>query len=289
MTAARTAGRSLAHRAADWGLWASGAPALSRKVLTRGGRFAILLHGISSFRLQTVPPEAQPHLTSRELAQVLDWLGHRMSFLTPAEFLAGGKPGVLLTFDDGFANNFRNALPVLSSFGAPALFFVTTQHVRNPRQWLDFVRSQAEGGWKELERVPENVARDWYDGLSIEELRELSSHPLATIGSHGVTHAVLNGCTDEELTMELQESKRFLEATTGARIDLFAYPKGEYDERVVRETEKVGYTAAFTIDPASPGIRRLELPRVGIYQADRKYLSLKLSGLHRRPLPLGKP
>ena len=204
MTVAANVGRGLATRTAEWMLWATGAAALSRKALTREGRFVLMLHGISSFRLSTMPRDAQPHLTSDDLARILHWLAPRVSFLSPAEFLAGGKPGVLLTFDDGFANNFGNALPVLSSFDAPALFFVTAQHVTNPRQWLDFARSQAEEGWGELDRVPENVARDWYDGLSIEELRELSAHPLATIGSHVVTHAVLTGCADEQLTMELQ-------------------------------------------------------------------------------------
>src|SRR5579863_6664983 len=39
----------------------------------------------------------------------------------------GGKGRVLLTFDDGFRNNFEVAAPILKKYGAPALFFVSTR------------------------------------------------------------------------------------------------------------------------------------------------------------------
>jgi peptidoglycan/xylan/chitin deacetylase (PgdA/CDA1 family) len=272
--------------AAWWVLWATGVSNVAYGAIARRGRFALLLHGISSHRLRDVFPEAQPHLTSDDLAHLLRWLGRRFMFLTPTEYLAASKPGVLLTFDDGFANNFRNALPVLHAFGAPAILFVSTQHVANPRDWLSFVRLQAERGWGSEEAVPENVATDWYDGMSVEELRQCSAHPLVTIGSHGVAHTVLTECGDEQLVRELRESKSFLERVTGTSISYFAYPRGDYDTRVARQTEAAGYTAAFAVDPIGLRMPHLELPRVGIYEVDRKYLSLKLSGLHRRPLPV---
>lgn len=50
-----------------------------------------------------------------------------------AEALAGGRPlprdAVLLTFDDGYDDNFRFAFPILREFGVPALFFVATGHI----------------------------------------------------------------------------------------------------------------------------------------------------------------
>ena len=266
-------------------LSATGLTALASKAVAKRGRFALLLHGISSHKLENVDREAQPHLTAEDLAQVLDWLRCRFAFLTPQEFLAGKKAGVLLTFDDGFANNFRRALPVLRSFEVPAVFFVTTQHVAVPRDWLGFVRQQAEQAWGSVDAVPEEIAADWYDGMNLEELRECATEPLITIGSHGVTHSVLTECDDEQLTRELRESKAFLEEMTGTAVQYFAYPRGAYDERVVSRTEAAGYSAAFVIDPKGLGSGHLELPRVGIYQADSAYLSLKLSGLHRRPLP----
>lgn len=277
-------GHGRVHSAAGRLLWVTGVTALASRALTSDGRFALLLHGISSRRLQSVDRHTQPHLTSEDLTQLLDWLVRRFAFLTPAEYLAGNKSGVLLTFDDGFANNFRQALPILRSFECPAVFFVSTQHVANPRNWLTFVRQQAEQVWGSLDAVPEDVACDWYDGMSVEELRQSAADPLVTIGSHGVTHSVLTECDDDQLMRELRESKAFLEEVTGEAVECFAYPRGEYDARVARRTGDAGYNAAFVIDSIGLGTHCLELPRVGIYQADRTYLSLKLSGLHRRPL-----
>lgn len=245
-----------------------------------------MFHGVSSRRLPNVDHLAQPHITADELASTLKWLRRRFAFLTPEQFLAGSAPGVLLTFDDGFANNFTNALPLLRSFECPAVFFVSTQHVANPRDWLGFVRFQAQQVWGSLERVPKEVARDWYDGLGADQLRELAADPFATVGSHGVTHSVLTECPDADLALELRESRAYLEDVTGAAVDYFAYPRGQYDARVARQTEGAGYRAAFAIDSIGLGAQNYELPRVGIYQPERWYLELKLSGLHRRPLPL---
>jgi len=277
---------SRAHDTAGWLMWATGFTALASKTLVRNGRFALLLHGVSAHRLPEIDRQAQPHFTVDELAILLEWLSRRFAFLTPEQYLVGDRPGVLLTFDDGFANNFRNALPVLRSFECPALFFVSTQHVADPRDWLGFVRRQAEEVWGSLDSVPEAVARDWYDGLNAEELQTCATDPLVTIGSHGVTHSVLTECADAELIRELRESKSFLQDLTGGAVDHFAYPRGKYDARVAGQTEAAGYAAAFVIDSIGVGAHLFELPRVGIYQADRSYLGLKLSGLHRRPLPL---
>ncbi len=279
--------RGRARDAIAWLTWVTGLVTLGSRTLASGGRFALLLHGVSSHRLPNVDRQAQPHLTAEELALILGWLKKRFAFLTPEQFLTGDRSGVLLTFDDGFANNFHNARPVLQTFECPALFFISTQHVANPRDWLSFVRLKAEQTWGSMDHVPEAVAHDWYDGLSVEELREFSVDPLVTVGSHGVTHSILTECADVELVRELKESKSFLEDVTGGAIDYFAYPRGQYDARVAGQTEAAGYTAAFAIDSTGMAPQAYELPRVGIYQAGRWYLAPKLSGLHRRPLPVG--
>ena len=55
-------------------------------------------------------------------------------------FARGGKPCVLITFDDGYRDNVDVALPILSRFGASATFFLTTAQVENPRlPWWDHV------------------------------------------------------------------------------------------------------------------------------------------------------
>jgi peptidoglycan/xylan/chitin deacetylase (PgdA/CDA1 family) len=278
--------RGAFYRALAWALSASGAATVSRRCLTRDGRFCLLLHGVSSVDVPGAPAAARPHLTAEDLSRILDWTSRRFPLLTPDQFLSGELPGVLLTFDDGLANNHANALPVLRSFKAPALFFVSTQHVLDPTNWLGFVREQAGRGWSDRAQIPMAVAADWYDGMSVDQLRECASDPLVTIGAHSVTHAILTECSDEQLEKELVESRSFLESVVQDKVDQFAYPRGDYDARVMGAVERAGFAAAYVIDSANIGTARFEIPRIGVYRSDKGYLSLKMSGLHRRPLPL---
>jgi peptidoglycan/xylan/chitin deacetylase (PgdA/CDA1 family) len=205
-----------------------------------------------------------------------------------AEFLNTDKPGVLLTFDDGLANNHVNALPVLQEFNAPAIFFVSTQHVTDPQNWLPATRLLARKGWGMEEAVPEEIARDFYNGMSQEQLAECATHPLITIGSHTISHPFLTRCELQELEEELVGSKQVLEKITGRKIDFLAYPTGDYDARVAQAARSAGYRAAFAVDALNVASPLFEIPRVGIYASDASYLSLKLSGLHRRPLRSGQ-
>ena len=119
--------------------------------------------------------------------------------------------------------------------------------------------------------------------MSRADLGACAEHPLVTIGSHTVSHPRLTRCDDAALAAELEESRRLLEDWCGATVDLFAYPKGDYDLRVARAVRDAGYRAAFAEDPVGAGLPDFEIPRIGLYAHDAAYLSAKLSGLHRRP------
>jgi peptidoglycan/xylan/chitin deacetylase (PgdA/CDA1 family) len=255
-----------------------------RAFLARSGRFVLMFHGIHRKVWPGVSPSSQSGLTSEELREILGWLVPRFRILSPHQFFRTDSHGALLTFDDGLANNVTNALPVLESFGAPAVLFVTTQHVINPRNWLPFTKKKVAGNWDSEAEVPPDVGADLFDGMSLEQLRACAAHPLISIGSHSVSHPFLTRCDEGDLTHELVDSKRFLEDVSGEACDLFAYPTGDYDGRVAAAVRRAGYRYAFAVDAKGSGPSRYEIPRVGIYRAGRAYLDLKLSGLHRRPI-----
>ncbi len=260
-----------------------GLDALCRRILVKDGRFAVVLHGVSAQRVEGVPREVQPSFSAGELEAALAWIGARFGFLSPEAFLRG-EPGVLLTLDDGLANNATNALPVLERFGAPAVFFASARHVRSPRDWLGPVRRLARSHWGEESKVPEALAADFFDGMSAEQLAACGRHPLVTIGGHSETHPLLTGCSDEALQAELVGSRRYLQQVSGQPVDLFAYPTGDYDRRVASAVRAAGYRAAFALDSRAVGMPAFEIPRVGLYGSAPGYLALKLSGLHRPPL-----
>ncbi len=257
---------------------------LSLNRWARTGRFALNLHGVSSHRRPEIPKHHQPHHAVAEFRRVLHWLGERFAFLGAEEFLGSDRPGVLLTFDDGHANNLVNILPILEEFRAPGVFFVASQHVLNPRDWLSFTCEKVRRGWGSAEAVPGEVAADCFDGLSPEQLATLARSPWAVIGAHTVTHPSLPTCNEVELARELAESRRALQQITGQPVDLFAYPYGDYDRRVAQAVRAAGYRAAFAVDPLPVGMPGYEIPRIGIYASRPIYLTLKMSGLHRRPV-----
>lgn len=259
-------------------LWRTGASRLARAVLARGGRFVLELHGVASRRLAELPRDVQPSFTRAELAALLDWLRPRFPFLKPEELFEDDASGVLLTFDDGYANHVDVALPLLEERGAPAVFFVATRHVRDPGDWLPAIRAL------QLGPLTPELRRDLFDGMSADQLRAAAASPLVTIGSHTVSHPFLTRLGDADLARELAESKRFLEDVTGRAVDLFAYPTGDYDRRTISAVRDAGYRAAFVERSRGLGGGRWEIPRVGLYSSDPAYLSAKLSGLFQGPI-----
>lgn len=270
-------------------LWWTRFSELARKILATNGRFVVELHGVSSRCYADQLSSAHAPLTARDLDRILAWIAARFRFLTAGDLLETDRPGVVLTFDDGFANNFTTVLPLLEQHRAPAVFFVTTQHVYRPDDWLPATRRAALLSGHTPDSVPVDLAADLYNGLSVDQLRACARSGLVTIGSHTVSHPMLSGCPSEQLESELQDSKAFLEQICGRPVDLFAYPSGDCDSRVVQAARRSGYRAAFVEEPKilgmeSLGMERFVIPRIGLYSSAPAYLSAKLSGLFRRPV-----
>ncbi|HEX9639345.1 MAG TPA: glycosyltransferase [Acidobacteriota bacterium] len=270
-------------RSSAFVLWVSGITHLSRRLLAQRGRFVLLFHGVVRQPYSDFPAAAQPYPTQDQLRSIFGWLRERFDFLTSRDLMESRKPGVLLTFDDGLANNHTNVVPVLAEFNAPAVFFVTTQHMIQPNDWLPATRQLLAEHWNGRP-VPPEVAVDLFDGMSRGQIAELGQHPLVEIGSHSVTHPLLTQCGSDRLRLELEESRRQLQEVSGQPVDLFAYPTGDYDRRVAEAVRAAGYRAAFAMESYRIGLPAFEIPRIGIYASDRAYLSVKLSGLHRKQL-----
>src|SRR5205814_186832 len=74
------------------------------------------------------------------------------------------------------------------------------------------------------------------------------------IGSHTATHPILTRVSDERLRLELSDSRSRIEGMLCRDVDLFCYPNGDYDERVVRAVQTAGYRCAVTVEPGFNGI-----------------------------------
>jgi peptidoglycan/xylan/chitin deacetylase (PgdA/CDA1 family) len=116
-----------------------------------------------------------------------------------------------ITFDDGYRDNFENAVPILERFGLPATFFVVSQWIgTDVVPWWD---RQA------------GVRYPWMSWPEVQALQQRGFH----IGAHTRTHVDLGAVTGAAAELEILGARRDLESGLGAAVDLFAYPYGRQD------------------------------------------------------------
>ena len=150
----------------------------------------------------------------------------------------GPGPVLVLTFDDGWAGTFRNALPVLTKYSYPAVIFVTR----------DFVGRKG-----------------FCDRAMLQEAAQAG----VEIGVHGTTHRMLSGLTDEEIYSEFAECKDFLEQMLSKPIRLASLPGGDVNIRIVGCAVKAGLECLATSQPGinDPGTSAFCLRRIAIRES----------------------
>jgi peptidoglycan/xylan/chitin deacetylase (PgdA/CDA1 family) len=119
--------------------------------------------------------------------------------------------------------------------------------------------------WEQLKPVPPieqqtrlQKIRDWagvgkgsrpdFQSMSLAELKEMGKSRLTDIGAHTVSHPALAFHAPEFQKKELAESKSFLEEITERKIDLLAYPYGNYNKDTARIAADLNFSAAFTTE-----------------------------------------
>lgn len=174
--------------------------------------------------------------------------------LTLAEFQAFMKKdielpknSVLITFDDGFKDNYINGYPALKKYGFNATIFLISGRVdRNPREY-----DPADAQFLSEEDIFNSTDVFSYYG---------HTHDFHERDGNGESYLTIK--TREEITKDLQKNFTIIGDTTA-----FAYPFGIYDNQTLDILEELNVELAFTIKDgmASPDDSLLEIPRRGIY------------------------
>jgi peptidoglycan/xylan/chitin deacetylase (PgdA/CDA1 family) len=108
--------------------------------------------------------------------------------------------------------------------------------------------------------------------LTPENLNQLSTSDCVTIGSHTHGHELLDQLDLPEILQTLQTANQHIIRMTGFLPKHFAYPNGNFNERVIDQVKKMGFETAVTTIPGmwSYSNCRLEIPRLGIGRFETK-------------------
>lgn len=156
-------------------------------------------------------------------------------------FFINNKPvpnkSIVITFDDGYKDNFENAYPVLKEFGFNATIFVITSTVDANKNYLTSLQI------KELEE----------NGIDIE--------------SHTVKHEQLDKLTYAEQITTLKNSREYIEKLLGKQKKYTAYPFGKWNDDTIKAVKEAGYSMVFTTESGWGNKSQ------GIYELHRVYVS----------------
>ncbi|MBI5970724.1 MAG: polysaccharide deacetylase family protein [Deltaproteobacteria bacterium] len=162
------------------------------------------------------------------------------------------EKSVMITFDDGYLDNFVYAYPHLRANGIKATVFAVTG-------WMDAASNQSEekklSGLDELKKRP--PTHNYCKSLIAEGLFhravmnwdmavEMHGTGLVEFHSHTATHALCDAITKDDLARELELSKETVELNIGRPCSALCWPKGRFNALAVETAKEAGYRGVFT-------------------------------------------
>jgi peptidoglycan/xylan/chitin deacetylase (PgdA/CDA1 family) len=160
--------------------------------------------------------------------QQMDWLAtngyHPVDFADLRAYFAGTrvlqhKP-VVITLDDGYADLYTTAYPILKTYNFKAVAYIVTTFVGTPRY------------------------------VTADQVIEMD-HNGIQIASHTLNHVNLARTSAYWVTYQLATSKSWLERLLGHPVVDFAYPSGKFSSQAVYALQATGYDTAVTEMPGT--------------------------------------
>jgi peptidoglycan/xylan/chitin deacetylase (PgdA/CDA1 family) len=178
----------------------------------------------------------------------------------------------VVTFDDGYANNLTQALPILADLKVPATLFLATGFI-GKHEPFPFDDWQAKGS--------SSVPADAWQALTLEQCRELQASGLIELAAHTHMHQDFRGRLDD-FRNDLRQCRAFLRDELGIAGPSFAFPYGTKKlgfsgpelARVVRE---LGFECSLTTESE---LARIDGDRFdwGRFQVDQRDSAAVLAG-----------
>lgn len=233
------------------------------------------------------------------------FLKKHFTFLYPEEFFEAEPDrglNVVISFDDGYKDNYDIAFPILKNYQVKTIFFVVTS-VIGTNEWLlhDKLRLLVSNN-QILEITVERALKEMNNGMALpNEIMVLSKKNIANADSkvmmlnwaelreikhfsfkvmpHTANHDVLSLLNKHEQRNEIKESINKIDFELNQKSTYMAYPNGLFDSRTIDVLRSSGIKYGFTTISGTntENSKKLELKRVGINASDSvPVLHLKL-------------
>lgn len=128
--------------------------------------------------------------------QFLQEGGYETIFFEDLSHLEDFEKPVLLTFDDGYDDNYTELFPILKKYQAKATIFVIPKHIGANHK------------------------------MTAEQIQEMAQSGLVSIQSHTYSHGNLSQMDEQTLIFEMEQSRDYLTALTGQVPFVVCYPEG---------------------------------------------------------------
>lgn len=212
------------------------------------------------------------------------FLHDNVRVFTPNTFSTNDQEtGVLITFDDGYEDNFSVAMPILQKYSIKPIVFVSPYYITHTRdiphwtQALDWIKSanvsqdipfsslskylkyNSRGGlmiqsfYKTIIDTPCSKTKSTHPGsrayMTPDEIYQLSANGYAEIGNHTYTHPCLSTLDRNAQLLEMLFAQIQLKNLTGIYPQYFAYPYGSkdsYNRHSIELAEILRFKNSFT-------------------------------------------
>ncbi|MBJ6143665.1 polysaccharide deacetylase family protein [Hymenobacter sp. BT559] len=180
-----------------------------------------------------------------------------ITFRDYQEFASGQRPlaefprrPLILTFDDGYVDNYTNLLPLMQQAGYRGVLYLLGDFGVRYNYW-DVAADPTEPRADIMDAAQKQafVAAGW------------------EIGAHTMRHPKLPELPAAEAAAEIEQSKTALEQVLGTEIISFAYPYGALTEQLKAQVQQAGFTYAVATDTGGMHLEddRMQIFRINMF------------------------